>query len=38
MICLKSNLTVVVKTPLTEEEKNKKIEAIVQLLQENFYS
>ncbi len=35
---MKSNLTVVVKNPLTEEEKNKKIEAIIELLQNNFYS
>lgn len=38
MIFLKKGLTVTVKTPLTEEEKDKKIEKIIKLLQDVYYS
>lgn len=31
-------LSVVVKTPLSEEQKKKTIELITQMLQKNFYS
>lgn len=34
----KKKLTVVVKTPLTEEEKIKKIEEVTKMLQIKFYS
>jgi len=35
---MKPKLKIVVKTPLTEDEKNKKIEEVTKMLQIKFYS
>lgn len=35
---MKSNLKIIVKTKLTEEQKDKKIKEIIELLQTKYYS